>query len=248
MVERVRDRWFKGKRLDVKPKIFQVSEMSAREHLYMTLVSHKMRCYRKAEPLMGELLEAKGQPPSTPESCPIHVGIIVVVRSQNCVWLFVTPWTAARQPLLSSTVSQSSLKFMSIELVMPSNRLILCHSLLLFPSIFPSIRVFSRPEGPGSIPGWGTKIPQAVVCPERKGKKDCGNPAASKSASTIFFPNSIAHFVCPDHILVTLTIFQKFSLILYLLRWSVIRGFCIRYCIYMGGGTMNCAHLTWQIW
>ena len=90
--------------------------------------------------------------------------------------------------------SWSLLKFMSIELVIPSNRLILCHSLLLFPSIFPSIRVFSRPEGPGSIPGWGTKIPQAVVCPKRKGKKDCGNPAVSKSASTIFFPQQHCSF------------------------------------------------------
>ena len=56
----------------------------------------------------------------------------------------VTPWTAARQASLSSANSQSSLKLMSIELVMPSNHLILCHPLLLLPSIFPSIRVFSN--------------------------------------------------------------------------------------------------------
>ena len=54
-----------------------------------------------------------------------------------------TPWTAARQALLSFIVSQNLLKFMSIELVMPSNHLILCRPLLLLPSIFPSIRVFS---------------------------------------------------------------------------------------------------------
>ena len=54
-----------------------------------------------------------------------------------------TPWTAARQASLSITNSQSLLKFMSIELVMPSNHFILCHPLLLLPSIFPSIRVFS---------------------------------------------------------------------------------------------------------
>ena len=56
----------------------------------------------------------------------------------------MTPWTAARQASLSITNSQSLLKLMSIELVMPSNHLILCHSLLLLPSIFSSIRVFSN--------------------------------------------------------------------------------------------------------
>ena len=56
----------------------------------------------------------------------------------------MTPWTAAHQACLSITISQSLLKLMSIELVMPSNHLILCHPLLLPPSIFPSIRVFSN--------------------------------------------------------------------------------------------------------
>ena len=59
-------------------------------------------------------------------------------------WLFVTPWTAACQAALSITNSQSFLKYMSIEKVMPSNHLILCHPLLLLPSIFPSIKVFSN--------------------------------------------------------------------------------------------------------
>ena len=66
------------------------------------------------------------------------------VQSLSCVQLFVTPWTAARQASLSFTISQSLLKFMSVELVMPSNHLILCRHLLLLPSIFPSIRVFSN--------------------------------------------------------------------------------------------------------
>ena len=66
------------------------------------------------------------------------------VQSLSCVWLFVTPWTAARQASLSITNSRSLLKLMSIELVMPSNHLILCHPFLLLPSIFPSIRVFSN--------------------------------------------------------------------------------------------------------
>ena len=58
--------------------------------------------------------------------------------------LFVTPWTAAHQSSLSITNSQNLLKLMSIESVMPSNHLILCRPLLLLPSIFPSIRVFSN--------------------------------------------------------------------------------------------------------
>ena len=60
------------------------------------------------------------------------------------VWLFATPWTAACQASLSITNSWSLLKLMSIESVMPSNHLILCHPLLFLPSIFPSIRVFSN--------------------------------------------------------------------------------------------------------
>ena len=66
------------------------------------------------------------------------------VPSLSHVWLFVTPWTAAHQASLSFTNSQSLLKLMSIELVKPPNHLILCHSLLFPPSIFPSIRVFSN--------------------------------------------------------------------------------------------------------
>ena len=65
-------------------------------------------------------------------------------QSLRRVQLFVTPWTAARQACLSITNSQSLLKLMSIELVMPCNHLILCCPLLLLPSIFPSIRVFSN--------------------------------------------------------------------------------------------------------
>ena len=66
------------------------------------------------------------------------------VQSLNRVQLFVTPWTAACQASLSITNSQSLLKLMSVESVMPSNHFILCCPLLLLPSIFPSIRVFSN--------------------------------------------------------------------------------------------------------
>ena len=68
------------------------------------------------------------------------------VQSLNCVWLFATPWTAARQASLSITNSRSPPKPMSIESVMPSNHLILCRPLLLLPSVFPSIRVFSMSQ------------------------------------------------------------------------------------------------------
>ena len=72
-----------------------------------------------------------------------HRHNIVIVQSLSCVWLFATLWTIARQAPLSSTVSRSLLKFMSTKLVMLSNHLILC-CLLLSPSIFPRIRVFSN--------------------------------------------------------------------------------------------------------
>ena len=65
------------------------------------------------------------------------------VQSLSCVWLFVTPWTSTCQASLSITNSWSLSKLISIELVMPSNHLILCHPLHLLPSIFPSIRAFS---------------------------------------------------------------------------------------------------------
>ena len=67
-------------------------------------------------------------------------------QSISSVWLFVAPWTAAHQTSLSITNSWSLLKLISIESVMPSNHLILCHLLLLPPSIFPSISVFSMSQ------------------------------------------------------------------------------------------------------
>ena len=71
-------------------------------------------------------------------------GIFSSVQSLSRVRLFATPWTAARQASLSITKSWGLLKLVSSESVMPSNHLILCHPLLLLPSIFPSVRVFSN--------------------------------------------------------------------------------------------------------
>ena len=75
---------------------------------------------------------------------PYSLDLLSSVQSLSCVQFFVTPWTAVCQASLSITNSQSLLKFMSIESMMPSNHLILCHPLLLLSSIFPSIRVFSN--------------------------------------------------------------------------------------------------------
>ena len=79
------------------------------------------------------------EPPGKP-----MLEFVVVVQVLSHVRLFVTPWTAALQASLSFTISQSLFKLMSTESVMPCNLLILCYPLLLLPSIFPSIRVFSN--------------------------------------------------------------------------------------------------------
>ena len=92
------------------------------------------------------------------------------------VQLFVTPWTAALQASPSITNSQSLLKLMSIELVMPANHLILCHPLFLLPSIFPIIRVFSNESvlcirltfKAGNLPhanlfGWNVDSPFRII-------------------------------------------------------------------------------------
>ena len=79
------------------------------------------------------------EPPESPK-----IILFSSVQSLSCVWFFATPWTAACQASLFITNSQSLPKFMSIELVMPSNQLILSHPLLLLPSLFPRMRVFSN--------------------------------------------------------------------------------------------------------
>ena len=81
---------------------------------------------------------------NSPGQRPTQTFIKSSVQALTCVQLFATPWTAAHQVSLSITNSQSPPKPMSIESVMPSNHLIICHPLLLLPSIFPSIKVFSN--------------------------------------------------------------------------------------------------------
>ena len=76
--------------------------------------------------------------------CVIYINPFSSVQSLSHVRLFATPWVAARQASLSITISRSSLRLTSIESVMPSSHLILCHPLLLLPPIPPSIRIFSN--------------------------------------------------------------------------------------------------------
>ena len=80
----------------------------------------------------------------TAKSQQVILPLCCVVQSLSCVRLFVTPRTAACQASLSFTISLSLLKLMSMESVIPSSHLILCRPLLLLPSIFPSIKVFSN--------------------------------------------------------------------------------------------------------
>ena len=74
----------------------------------------------------------------------LNIGVIIVVQLLSHVWLFATPWSEACQASLSFTISQSLFKLMSLKLMRPSNHLVLCCPLLLPPSIFPQIRVFSN--------------------------------------------------------------------------------------------------------
>ena len=85
------------------------------------------------------------------------------------VLLFVTPWTASCQASLSFTVSQNLLKLMSIESAMPSNHIILCHPLLLLPSIFPSFRVFSLKSESALHIRWPEKRDQdKLICTQER--------------------------------------------------------------------------------
>ena len=108
--------------------------------------------FQFADPWFTPMFDAWREPdrlhmPFLAHSCSSSAhgnGDEVVVQSLDCVLLFATPWTAAHQASLSFAISQSLLKLMFIESVMPSNHLILCSPLLLLPSVFLSIRVFSN--------------------------------------------------------------------------------------------------------
>ena len=110
--------------------------------------------------------------------CDVLLSITLVIHSLSRIRFFATPWTAARQASLFFTNSQSLLKLVSTGPMMPSNHLILCHLLLLLPSIFPRIRVFSNESAlasgsqstgasavasviPRNIQGW---FPLGLIC------------------------------------------------------------------------------------
>ena len=103
--------------------------------------------------------------------------MLFLVQSLSHVQLFVTPWTAAHQASLSFTISPSLLKLMSIESVVPSNHLVLCHPLLLLPSIFPSILVFSN----GSLFASGS---QSMLITEK------ALPSLTTRPTSLFYPSS----------------------------------------------------------
>ena len=95
--------------------------------------------------------------------------LFVALQSLSHVWLFATPWTAVRQAFLSFTISRSLLKPKCTESVMPPNHLVLYHPLVLLPSIFPSIRVFSnesvlRASGGQSVGTAASVLPMNIQC------------------------------------------------------------------------------------
>ena len=109
------------------------------------------------------------------------------VHSLSHVRLFATSWTAAPQASLSITSSQSLPKRMSIESVMPSNHLILCHPLLLPPSIFPGIRVFSKTFSIGEGERYGPALLRAFQSRERLhlGKPHCSGKSTCQTTKMV---------------------------------------------------------------
>ena len=122
------------------------------------------------------------------------------VQLLSRVRLFVTPWTAARQASLSFTLSQSLLKLVSIESVMPSNHLILCRPLLLLPSVFLSIRVFSSE----SVLQFCCKRPLRIFLPwkisimKHKMSREWVNHRFICSLTGYFFVHIYGHKLCQD--------------------------------------------------
>ena len=118
------------------------------KELDMTERLSKKKNFPKLDHFLEWICHFYHQGKKKPSNCMEMLKILSVqyssVQSLSRVRLFAPPWTAARQASLSITNSRSLPKLMSIELVMPSNHVILCHPLLLLPSIFPSIRVFSN--------------------------------------------------------------------------------------------------------
>ena len=113
-------------------------------YLYTTALSFLLRCYNYAWFYQWSQTPRKSTGLWVFSYWVFNCTVVVVLQSLSRVWLFAIPSAAARQAPLSFTISRSLFNFMSIESVMPSSHLIHCCPLLLLPSIFPSIRVFSN--------------------------------------------------------------------------------------------------------
>ena len=139
--------WLNGREFEQAPGVGEGQGSLACHNPWDRRVGHDI-----VTELMGSEVtvpkKQKPRPKGQPSTCPlgswhfVFFAISLLVQF-SCVHLFSTPWTAARQASLSFTISWSLLKLTSIESVMSSNYLILCHPPLLLPSVFPSIRVFS---------------------------------------------------------------------------------------------------------
>ena len=136
-VQKSRPSWKRVWRASKKSIVLSRRESSHATLLIINYGQNDFICETEEGPLVSKILS---------DFCQAHWLLyeFVVVQAPSCVRLFETPWIAARQASLSLTISQRLPKIMFIETVMPSNYLILCHPLLLLPSIFPSFRAFSN--------------------------------------------------------------------------------------------------------
>ena len=131
----------------------------------------------------GEGLLARKAPPPAKRGVHPDLPLPSVQFSCSVVSDFATPWTAARQASLSISNSRSLLKLMSIESVMPSNHLILCHPLLLPPSTFPSVRAGKESTHPCKAPSLWTGLPGSTSMQPLEGEVSCG-PAGRWTAGS----------------------------------------------------------------
>ena len=142
--------------------------------------------------------QASAQLAPKPDPSVTHKKALVVVESLSRVRLFATPWTTARQASLSITNSRSLLRLVSIESVMPSNHLILCRPLLLPPSIFPSIKVFSTESSGDLCAGKAQDPPEdALGSPSPRSWLLDRKPHATESPSESWVSSEITHAPSP---------------------------------------------------
>ena len=124
---------------------FFLDQQSSQDMFFLWQWQRLKRASYWPKQIRGKGLSVRTPYPNASQLHGKDIDVYVVVHSLSCVQLFVTPWNAARQASLFFIISQSLLKLMFVESVMPSNHLILwCLCLLILPSIFPSIKVFQQ--------------------------------------------------------------------------------------------------------